>query len=283
VPDPVMHSSVSTSLVPLVTVRYRLGLAFRPLHPWGATAIVAFVASPASRSAPRGVVVAGSFLLLFVLGAVFFVAVGADTWRRGFPIGFPLFASGGVILNVGAVWASIHGVRLQARGEMPRPRDGVLVLRLPDSMRPGWVVSLVGGWFCLIAGALVIATIISDTPQLSPEVRAAGVAALVLLWGGLIAWAFVAIRFLRARLEADAAGIRWDSPYWPSSGQLAWGEIVRFQVRRKWLTRMVLEVTTRDERSRRIPFIEPAIPLSREAALTLTSELEALRSPGVAR
>ena len=108
--------------------------------------------------------VAGSFLVLFVLGAVFFVLVGTDTWRRGLPIGFPLFASGGVILNVGAVWASIHAVRLQARGEMPRPRDGALVLRLPDSMRPGWIVSLVGGWICLIAGALVITTIISDTP-----------------------------------------------------------------------------------------------------------------------
>ncbi len=128
----------------------------------------------------------------------------------------------------------------------------------------------------------MITTIISDTPHLSPGVRAAGVAALVLLWGGLIAWGFVAIRVLRARLEADAAGIRWESPYWPSSGQLAWGEIIRVQVRRKWLTGWVLEVATRDSRSRGIPFIEPAMPQSREAALTLASELEALRSYRVA-
>jgi hypothetical protein len=238
---------------------------------------VAVVDPPRRLASTSGVVFFVSGFVLGVLGVFAFAFLAADTWRRGFPLSFQVFAAAGMVVAAGGTLTSIEGIRLQARGSIPHPRDGVLVLRLPDSMRPGNLVSSIGGGIGAVGGAMVIGSIITDTPALTAVQRAAGVAALVVLYVCLVAWLFVATRMAWGRFVVDSTGLRWDNPFRLSSVRIPWDEVARIEHRWRWSSPMRIVVTTRDGRSRRIRFSDPSIPLSRDAARAVVSDIEALR------
>jgi hypothetical protein len=232
--------------------------------------------SPNSPS-PRGVAFAAA-------GTVFTAAIGVwtayltvDNWRGDFPRSFSLCTAAATVLALASTWANAQVLRMQARGSIPRFRDGHLELKIPDSMRPAFLVTIAGGWLFTVSGFFLILAVATETPWLSEGVRVLGVATLGVLWIGFVAWAVVTSRILSARFDADLGGIRWVDPARRGTGQLRWDEVAHIRYRRRGLTRKMMEIQAGDGRTRRISIWDPSIPISREAEDALTSELEGAR------